>query len=239
MNKSATAPAALAGPSSVDDNIFAPAHKAIRRGLSDLLCHLGSADWETPASRAQLAQEIESMLAFCELHLQLEEEVVRPACGDSLVPEAFDTGHPTHRQLIAETRALVRAVEVSRLPHRSSLAHALYLHVSVLIADCLQHMAEEERVLWPLMLQVLGPEKTWAIHRQIVAAVPASARVESARRMLVAGNLIEQRALTAALLAQASRGAVLALLASVRSQLDAATFDDLVHLAEAPAEVAS
>lgn len=240
MNSFSTTPPGLDAPNPVETNIFAHSHKAIRQGLAELLCRLGSVDWENATERTQGGHEIESLLGFCELHLQLEEDVIRPACGDSLVPDAFDTGHPVHRRLIAETRALVRAVEASPKPHRTSLGHVLYLHFSVFVADCLQHMAEEERVLLPLMLRALGEKQMLAIHQRVVSAVPAAARAESARRMLVAGNPAERRALTLAMVAHGPRAMVLDLLESVRSRLDAATFEELAHLTEAePAEVAS
>src|SRR5512147_3005417 len=86
---------------SVDVNIFAGIHKAIRRGLGDLLYQLGSTDFTQPAEIARLGGGLASLLAFCENHLEHEEKVVRPACGERLVPEVFDRGHPRHLRFIA------------------------------------------------------------------------------------------------------------------------------------------
>ena len=220
---------------SVDVNIFAGIHKAIRRGLGDLLHQLGSTDFQQVGEVAHLSQSLESLLIFCEDHLQHEEKVVRPACGDRLVPEAFDHGHPKHLRFIAEIRALFRAVRASSPKHRPTLAHALYLHFSVFMADCLEHMAEEERVLLPLMLKALGDKEVLAIRERILASLGPAEMAESARRMLAAGNPSEQHELILGILAKAPRAVATELVQSTRGELDDAAVARLLNLVQAVA----
>ena len=160
---------------------------------------------------------------------------MRPACGARLVPEALDRGHPQHVRLIAELRALVRAVAAAPAHQRALLGHTLYLHFGVFVADCLQHMAEEEQVLLPLMLRTLGEAEVLAIRDRILAALTPAEHAEGARRVLAAVTPSERRALTSAMLASAPRGAVLGLLASVEPTLEPADFAELVGMVEAQA----
>lgn len=231
-----TSSSTSSGPTaSMDLNVFAGIHKAIRRGLGDLLYRLGATDFESPADVTRVGEALESLLAFCESHLGHEENVVRPACGDKLVPEAFDRGHPQHLRFIAELRALFRAVKASGPKHRPTLAHALYLHFSVFAADCLEHMAEEERVLLPLMLKTLGDHAVLAIRERILASLGPAEMVESVRRMLAAGNPSEQHQMVRGILAKAPRPAAFDLVRSTQPDLDGASFARLMNLVEAAA----
>jgi hypothetical protein len=233
-----TDPAPAPATTPVDLNIFAGIHKAIRRGLADLLGQLGTTDFDNASALGHLGDGLESLLAFCEDHLAHEETVARPACGNRLVPEAFDRGHPQHLRFIAEIRALFRAVQASSKQERPGLAHALYLHFSVFMADCLEHMAEEERVLLPLMLKALGEKEVLAIRERILASMAPAALAEAAGRMLSACNATEQRQLLLGILAKAPRAAAVALVRSTERDLDAAAFVRLMNLVEAsPAAV--
>jgi hypothetical protein len=219
----------------VDLNIFAGIHKAIRRGLADVLHRLGSADFEDAADVARVGDSLESLLAFCESHVEHEEKVARPACGDKLTPEAFDRGHPQHLRFMAELRALFAAVKASSPKHRPTIAHALYLHFSVFMADCLEHMAEEERVLLPLMVKSLGDRAVLAIRERILASLGPAEMAESVRRMLASGNPSEQHALVLGILAKAPRPAAIELVRSTKSDVDAGSFARLMNLVEAAA----
>lgn len=220
---------------SVDLNIFAGIHKAIRRGLGDLLYQLGATDFANPAEVTRVGDALESLLVFCELHIEHEEKVARPACGDRLVPEAFDRGHPQHLRFIAELRALSRAVQASAPKHRQTIAHALYLHFGVFMADCLEHMAEEERVLLPLMLKTLGEKEVLAIRDRILASLGPGEMAESVRRMLAAGNPSEQHDLIMGILAKAPRPVAMELVRSTKADIDGVSFARLMNLVEAAA----
>lgn len=230
-----TITAASETSTSIDVNIFAGIHKAIRKGLGDILHQLGATDFEDTAEVTRVGEALESLLAFCEVHLEHEEKVVRPACGDRLVPEAFDRGHPQHLRFIAELRALFRAVTSSSAKHRTTIAHALYLHFSVFMADCLEHMAEEERVLLPLMLKALGDKDVLAIRERILASLGPAEMAESARRMLAAGNPREQHELVSGILAKAPRPVAIELVRSTKPHVDGASFARLMNLVEAAA----
>ena len=213
-----------------DTDIFASVHKAIRRALADVLCLLGAADFEDAEVVARIGREVEDTLAHCENHLEHEERVVRPVCAGRLIPDAFDTGHPQHLRMIAELRSLLGALLASPTGQRSSLGHTLYLHFSVFVADCLQHMAEEERVLLPLMRHALGAEELLAIRARIIGSMTPAELTQSARKILWAANPSEQKALTLGILARAPRPQVLALLESAKPKLSQTAFANLVSI---------
>ena len=215
-----------------DANIFGPVHKSIRRALADVLGQLGAADFEDAESLAQLGREVEATLTYCEQHVDHEERVVRPACAGRLVPEVFDTGHPEHLRMIAELRAQLAVLKAASAGQRSDLGHTLYLHFSVFAADCLHHMAEEERVLLPHMRRTLGDEALFAIRARILASLSPAEQAQSARLMLGAMNPGERRALTLDIAAKAPRELAMALLESARPMLSAAAFNDLVQLVD-------
>ena len=215
-----------------DANIFGPVHKSIRRALADVLSQLGAADFDDAESLAQLGRGVEETLTYCEQHVQHEERVVRPACVGRLIPEVFDTGHPEHLRMIAELRAQLAVLSAAPAGQRTDLGHTLYLHFSVFAADCLHHMAEEERVLLPLMRRTLGDEELFAIRDRILASLSPAEQAQSARLMLGAMNSSERSALALDIAAKAPRVQVMALLESAKPMLSAAAFNDLVHLVD-------
>src|SRR5512141_2162106 len=93
-----------------DTDIFANPHKAIRRGLAEMLGRLGAADVANLSRLERLASDLGELFDYCERHLDQEEEIVRPACGMRIGLEAFDRAHPPHRQMMAELRALASAL---------------------------------------------------------------------------------------------------------------------------------
>jgi hypothetical protein len=218
-------------------NIFADIHKSIRHGLADVLARLGATDLEDAAQAASVEDDLLDLLAYCEDHVRHEEEHVRPALGDRIVPEVFDTGHPVHLQMIAELRSLVHALRGARPHHRATIGHSLYLHFSVFVADCLQHMAEEERVLLPLMHRALGESGLMAIHDGILRALTPAEQAQAARRMLPAIGPTARVELTRGMLKQAPPAAVAGLIESVRPALGQVAYDKLMGLVAPMSEV--
>lgn len=211
-------------------NIFADIHKSIRHGLADVLARLGATDLEDAAQMAAVEGDLLALLDFCENHVKHEEDHVRPELGDRIVPEVFDTGHPVHLQMIAELRSLVQALRGAKPHHRGTIGHSLYLHFSVFVADCLQHMAEEERVLLPLMHRALGESGLLAIHHRILASLSPAEQAATARRMLPAIGQTARDRLTLAMLGQVPAAAVAALIESIRPALGQAAYDRLIAL---------
>jgi hemerythrin-like domain-containing protein len=210
--------------------LFTNIHKSIRHGLADTLARLGAADLEEEAQAATVTDDLLDLLDYCERHLEHEEHIVRPALEGRLVPEAFDRGHPAHLRMIAELRALVRALHDAPPRQRRPIGHSLYLHFSVFAGDCLEHMAEEERVLLPLLQRTFGESALQSIHQRILNSLTPAERARAARRMLPAVDAVTRREMTLGMLAQAPREAVLGLLESLRPALGASAFNELVDL---------
>jgi hypothetical protein len=218
-------------------NIFAEIHKSIRHGLADVLARLGATDLEDAAQMAAVEGDLLALLDYCENHVKHEEDHVRPALGDRIVPEVFDSGHPVHLQMIAELRSLVQALRGAKPHHRGTIGHSLYLHFSVFVADCLQHMAEEERVLLPLMHRALGESGLMGIHHQIVHSLSPAEQTEAARRMLPAIGPAARDQLIVAMLELAPAAAVAALIESIRPALGQAAYDRLIALTAPASQV--
>jgi hypothetical protein len=228
MDNTQTMTPARTTPEQSPTNIFADIHKSIRHGLADVLARLGATDLDDATQMAAVEGDLLALLDYCEDHVKHEEDHVRPALGDRIVPEVFDTGHPVHLQMIAELRSLVQALRGAKPHHRGTIGHSLYLHFSVFVADCLQHMAEEERVLLPLMHRALGESGLLAIHHRILTSLSPAEQAEAARRMLPAMGPSAREQLTLAMLGQAPAAAVAALIDSIRPALGQAAYDRLI-----------
>src|SRR5687767_8562480 len=85
-------------------NIYAVVHKGLRGFMMDILVKVGPMDVMDTAEAAQVVDQLRAMLAFCDRHIEHENQYLRPAIERSVacaaVPIADD--HVGHQLEIAE-----------------------------------------------------------------------------------------------------------------------------------------
>ncbi len=157
--------------------MFVPIHKALRLASCEVLADFGRLDASDRDETARVLGALTLLLDAYEKHLEHEERFVRPEAEQRLqgVGTAFDD-HAAHTRHIAELRSLATAVSLAGDQHRAISARTLYLHFSTFVGESLVHMAEEERVLAPLLDRVFSPAEKAAVHGRIQAAITPEER---------------------------------------------------------------
>jgi hypothetical protein len=200
-------------------NPFTFIHKSIRLLLAETLVELGCTDFTNRDSAQRALEMLDHAFEYCEQHLEHEERFVRPACAGRLSLDVFDRGHPEQERMLAQLRMLMASLHQAESSHAQRLGAALCLQFSAFVAECLAHMAEEEQVLAPVMVQALSEDELGAMQGRIVQSMSPDEATRGAYLMLIAANRSERRILLEKLLLQAPRAQVLALVEQARPRL--------------------
>jgi len=170
---------------------FGPIHKALRYALADLLIAMGRASFLDDAQVERVLADLEDVLAFVEDHLRHEDDFVFPVLAARLsgTLDAMASAHSAHTQMVAELRALSKAAREASASKRALVGRTLYLHYSVFVGEALVHMAEEERVLQPLLERLFTEEEIFGISARIQASLSPSEVARVTR--FVMGAVIE------------------------------------------------
>lgn len=215
-------------------DLFGRIHKAIRLAMSELLVRMGETSFADAKASGAICQDLRELLSFCDAHLAHEEEVVAPAARERLLGgmDAFDS-HGEHTRLVAELRAQIDALENAPAGLRTRVGKTLYLHFSTYVGESLVHMAEEERVIMPLLERFFDDDELRALSNAIRARATPAEVAFSGPRLLRAINPHERRALVYDAAQTMPRGSALRLLGGLRGRLPDGELDELVAIAEA------
>lgn len=202
-------PASVARPPRLD--LLGPIHKAIRFAMSEALTRAGQTNFEDEAQAAAFCRALAEILAFCEHHADVEDRFVRPLLEGRVegALAVIDDGHARLRRVTAEIEYLSQAVTDAALDVRARVGRLLYDHLGTLFTENLAHMAEEERVVLPLLWRLYTDADLMALTDRILAAHSDEERRRGVVWMLKSGNAREREAQVGALLA-AAPGAVVA-----------------------------
>ncbi|MBX3229703.1 MAG: hemerythrin domain-containing protein [Labilithrix sp.] len=210
--------------------VYRAPHKALRYELSFLLVRMGAADFTEPLERDNVIDELESVLAFCDAHIEHEDAFLRPALlARSAAPvTTLDEEHAEHATQVAELRSLARTLRESDLPAaQRSLGQTLYLHYSVFVAETLAHMAYEERVVQPLLERLFTPKELLDIHDAILASIPPPEMMRALRSFIPSSNREERAEILGGARASMPEDAFAGLLGQMCALL---SFDDAADL---------
>jgi hypothetical protein len=189
MNQLATA---SASPSR--ENLYAGIHKALRAVMADTLLAVGRADPSDPQDVADASGRVIGLMAQCEAHVQHENSFVHPAieartpgvCGE------VAQDHVAHLHHIQRLRAAAQQLPALDAQLQAGALHALYLDLSLFVADNLQHMHMEETrhngALWSAYTDV----ELRAIHDALLATVPPAEMMLVMRWMLPQMHALER-----------------------------------------------
>jgi hypothetical protein len=204
-------------------DLYASIHKALRSAMSETLARVGRMDVGDADDRADALAQLEALLAMCAQHLRHENDFVhtaiearRPAGSARVAGE-----HAEHLDSIAALRDEAAAVSAATEPHAGALAHRLYRHLALFVAENFQHMHIEETVHNALLWELYGDDELDALHDRLMASIPPQEQLQTARWLLPACTPAERAGIVAAAAAQMPPEALLGVLAMVRPHIDA------------------
>lgn len=185
---------AAASTSSSRENLYAGIHKALRAFMTDTLLAVGRADPSDPQDVADASGLVIGLMDLCEAHVQHENSFVHPAieartpgvCGE------VAQDHVAHLHHIQRLRAAAQQLTGLDDPLQAGALHALYLELSLFVADNLQHMHVEETRHNAALWSAYTDAELRAIHDALVATIPPSEMMQVMRWMLPQMHALER-----------------------------------------------
>jgi hypothetical protein len=177
---------AAASTGSSRENLYAGIHKALRALMSDTLLAVGRADPSDPQDVADASGRVTGLMDLCAAHVQHENTFVHPAieartpgvCGE------VAQDHVEHLHHIERLRAAAQQLPGLDATLQAGALHALYLELSLFVADNLQHMHVEETRHNAALWGAYTDAELRAIHDALVATIPPSEMMQVMRWML-------------------------------------------------------
>jgi hypothetical protein len=178
-------------------DIYGPIHKAIRGALADLMVRLGRADFNDDGVMFETLASLRAQLRFSAAHLRHEEEHVHTALAARAAEavELLERDHAGHHVAFDLLQRAIAEVEAAPSDARGPAARHLYLAFSVFVAEDLDHMAREERLVGPLLHDLFIDAELQAMEAAIIASMPPEEAMAALARMIVALNPDERLAL--------------------------------------------
>ena len=155
-------------------DLYGPVHKGLRLALTRLLVRLGAQDWTDNDGSAALLDAVRAQLDISAAHLRHEEEHIHRLL-DARLPEGAVRPrhqHDAHEASFADLSLLVETIAAAAPAQRPVLGRRLYLRFSTFVAEDLEHMAEEEQAVQPMLQALLSDAEMRAVEAGILAAIP-------------------------------------------------------------------
>lgn len=175
-------------------DIYGPIHKGLRRATMELVIAVGRADPADADAARELAGAVRNHLRILRGHIEHERKFVHAAL-EAVSPtllEIIERDHRAHEEIFGELELKVDLYRQAEPQARAGACRDLYLGLCDFLAEDLQHLAQEERVVWPRLCAELSDEALAEIERRIVASMSADEQIESFRLMMAAVNPAER-----------------------------------------------
>ena len=204
-------------------DLYRGIHKALRACMAETTTRIGCLDVTDRADLEDGLARLDELLDFCAGHVQHENEFVHTAI------EARQPGgsgrvaneHDEHVDSIAALRQEASALRTARAGDAAELAHRLYRHLALFVAENLQHMQIEETLHNAILWSCYGDDELLEIHGRLMASLSPQTHLLALRWMLPAAHPGERAMLIGAAKAQMPPEALLSVLAAVRPRVDA------------------
>lgn len=155
-------------------DIYRLIHKGLRAYLCETLTAVGRLDSDDLPAVTRTCADVQALLTFCRTHLEKEETYVHPALEAAKRGSSADTteDHVHHQQDITRLQGRLDAVLAASPASRAGTIHALYLDLSLFVAENLRHMQEEETRNNATLWDGYSDPEIQEIEARIVSSIP-------------------------------------------------------------------
>ncbi len=217
-------------------DLYASIHKALRSFMMDTLFKLGRVDVRDSAALDAALVQLQELLRLCLSHIEHEERFVHSAISARLPGGAARTAgdHTEHVQNIAELRDEAAALGSAKPSSQALLAHRLYRHLALFVADNFQHMHIEETANNAALWAHYSDAELMHIHQCILQSIAPQEHLLVARWMVPAVSAFEREMIVGAMKADAPLEAFLGVLGVIRPHLNDAEWGALARAVGVP-----
>lgn len=219
----------------VRPDLYGPVHKGLRHALNASLLKLGQLDPSDAADVGEALLELRDVLAWCEKHLEIEEEFVHAAVErkrPAALVGRLRGDHESHQRdfslLRDDADALARSLAETPAVQKAR-ARQLYLGFSRFVAENLAHMAVEETEMNTLLAELFTAEELGAIFVSILASEPPEQLMRGVRWVMPAVDPAERAAMARVARAGVEPAVFGQLLAALKGTLSARDHEKLLH----------
>jgi hypothetical protein len=222
---------AAASTGTARENFYAGIHRALRAMMADTLLAVGRADPSDPHDVADSCGRLEGLMDLCASHVHHENTHVHPAI-EARTPGASGEAtqdHVEHLHHIDRFRAAARQLRKLDDTRRAAFLHALYLELSLFVADNLRHMHVEETQHNAALWSTYTDDELRAIHDALVGSIPPAETMQVMRWMVPQMNAPERLQMLGGMRQGAPAPVFQAVLDVVRPHLDARNWAKLMQ----------
>jgi hypothetical protein len=192
-----TTAAPTAAPAAPRFDMYGPIHKALRSFMCDTLLRAGRLDVNDAAELDATLGQVDALLAFCLDHLERENTFLHAAIEARQPAGAKRTAddHVEHIETIAALREETAALRRAKAQTQPVLAHRLYHHLALFVAENFQHMHIEETANNAALWALYSDAELLEIHARLLAGIPPAKELLVARWMIPALCPMERAAI--------------------------------------------
>lgn len=172
-------------------DLYRDIHKGIRAELFAVTSTAGHIDPSNRTDRAALADHISAVGSVLTSHAQHEDSVIDPVLELHRpdLAEIITSDHDRLEGSFARVVDLAHSVVDAPVTDQRRLMHLLHLDLGSFTSNYLAHQDLEERLVMPILDEVLGVEQCGALHGAIVGSIPPAELASSLAFMLPAMNV--------------------------------------------------
>ncbi|MBR0556413.1 hypothetical protein J5J10_12055 [Ciceribacter sp. L1K23] len=211
-------------------DLYGAVHKGLRKAGCDLLCRLGSTDFDNADECEAVLGDLRTYLMLAASHVVHEDDNIHTVLQERGVSTGtVDDQHDEHREAFADLEKLAVCVSRAIPIAKRAAGRKLYLAFAAYIAEDLAHMHEEETQTAPMLWQHFSDADLAAVEMRIVSSMSPEKNMAFMRIMIPAMNPAERAALLGAMRKGAPPEVFEAVMDfAVRPSLPPKAVDDLV-----------
>lgn len=210
-------------------DVYGAVHKGIRYALLDLLRRMGTVAANDSSNLDMLLDDLDGAFYLCATHAEHEERfihgVVEARSPGALV--GLEVAHAGLGELLESLRTAMSTLGSASPEHKPGLYRLFYLQYCRFVAQCLEHMAQEELHTQTLLERLFTTEQIGEIQARMLASIGPEELLVFLRVMLPAVTPSERVSLLAPPRAALPREAFEAIMLTVRHCLNPAEVRDL------------
>jgi hemerythrin-like domain-containing protein len=210
-------------------DVYGAVHKGIRYALVELLRRMGTVAAGDTSNLDMLLDDLDGALYLCTAHSEQEERYVHRLI-EAASPGALtvlEAAHSGLGGLLDSLRAAMAALTSAPVEDKPGLYRLFYLQYASFVAQCLEHMSQEELGVQALLEQLFSTEQIHAIQSTMLATIGPEELLVFLRVMVPATTPVERVSLLAPPKAALPREAFEAIMLTVRRCLNADELRDL------------